>query len=95
MNLLAELRGRLRTALVSFTDTPDSFVEMLKPTQDGKFGDFQANCAMPLAKLNKQPPRDVALALVAKLEIADLCEPPEVAGPGFINLRIKTERLAD
>ncbi|MEK6261604.1 MAG: arginine--tRNA ligase [Planctomycetota bacterium] len=95
MNLLAELRGRLRTALVSFTDTPDSFVEMLKPTQDGKFGDFQANCAMPLAKLSKQPPRDVALALVAKLDIADLCEPPEVAGPGFINLRIKTERLAD
>ncbi len=95
MNLLAELRGRLRTALVSFTDTPDSFAEMLKPTQDGKFGDFQANCAMPLAKLSKQPPRDVALALVAKLEIADLCEPPEVAGPGFINLRIKTERLAE
>ena len=95
MNLLAELRSRLRTALVTFTDTPDSFVEMLKPTQDGKFGDFQANCAMPLAKLSKQPPRDVALALVAKLEIADLCDPPEVAGPGFINLRIKTERLAE
>ena len=94
MNLLAELRTRLRTALVSFTDSPDSFAEMLKPTQDGKFGDFQANCAMPLAKLSKQPPRDVALALVAKLEIADLCEPPEVAGPGFINLRIKPERLA-
>ena len=68
---------------------------MLKPTQDGKFGDFQANCAMPLAKLSKQPPRDVALALVAKLDIADLCEPPEIAGPGFINLRIQTERLAD
>ena len=95
MNLLAELRARLRTALVSFTETPDSFVEMLKPTQDGKFGDFQANCAMPLGKLSKQPPRDVALALVAKLEIADLCEPPEVAGPGFINLRIKSERLAE
>ena len=95
MNLLAELRARLRIALASYTDTPDSFVEMLKPTQDGKFGDFQANCAMPLAKLSKQPPRDVALELVAKLDIADLCEPPEIAGPGFINLRIKMERLAD
>ena len=95
MNLLAELRTRLRTALVSCTDTPDSFAEMLKPTQDGKFGDFQANCAMPLAKLSKQPPRDVAVALVAKLKIDDLCEPPEIAGPGFINLRIKAERLAD
>jgi arginyl-tRNA synthetase len=95
MNLLAELRSRLRTALVSFTDAPDSFVEMLKPTTDTKFGDFQANCAMPLAKQHKQPPRDLAQALIAKLDVADLCEPPEIAGPGFINLRVKTERLAE
>ena len=94
MNLLAELRSRLHHALETFTDTPDSFVEMLKPTADGKFGDFQANCAMPLAKQHKQPPRDLALALIAKLDVADLCEPPEIAGPGFINLKIKTERLA-
>ena len=95
MNLLAELRSRLRDALVSFTDAPDSFVEMLKPTADSKFGDFQANCAMPLAKQHKQPPRDLALALVAKLDVADLCEPAEIAGPGFINLRVKTDRLAE
>ena len=95
MNLLAELRSRLRSALVSFTDAPDSFVDMLKPTADSKFGDFQANCAMPLAKQHKQPPRDLALALVAKLDVADLCEPPEIAGPGFINLRVRTERLAE
>jgi arginyl-tRNA synthetase len=95
MNLLAELRSRLRKALTSFTNSPDSFVEMLKPTQDGKFGDFQANCAMSLGKQHKQAPRDLAAALVAKLDIADLCEPPEIAGPGFINFRIKTERLAD
>lgn len=95
MNLLAELRSRLRLALTSFTDAPDSFVEMLKPTSDTKFGDFQANCAMPLAKQHKQAPRDLALALVAKLDVADLCEPPEIAGPGFINLRVRTERLAE
>ena len=95
MNLLAELRSRLRQALVPFTDAPDSFVEMLKPTTDSKFGDFQANCAMPLAKQHKQPPRDFALALIAKLDVADLCDPPEIAGPGFINLRVKTHRLAE
>mgnify|MGYP003325486043 CR=1 FL=1 len=94
MNLLAELRSRLHRALQSFTDVPDSFVEMLKPTADGKFGDFQANCAMPLAKQHKQAPRDLAQALISKLDVADLCEPPEIAGPGFINLKIKTERLA-
>ncbi|MCX7410061.1 MAG: arginine--tRNA ligase [Planctomycetales bacterium] len=95
MNFLTELRSRLRTALVSFTDSPDLFAEMLKPTQDGKFGDFQANCVMSLAKLSKQPPRDLAAALVAKLDVADLCETPEIAGPGFINLTVRTDRLAD
>ena len=95
MNLLTELRSRLRRALSSFTDVPDSFVEMLKPTADSKFGDFQANCAMPLGKQHKRPPRDMAQALIEKLEVADLCDPPEIAGPGFINLRVKTECLAE
>ncbi len=95
MDFLSELRSRLRTALTSLTDSPETFVDMLKPSQDGKFGDFQANCAMPLAKLVKQTPRDVAAALIAKLDVADLCETPDIAGPGFINFRLKTERLAD
>ncbi len=95
MDFLSELRSRLRTALTSITDSPATYVEMLKPSQDGKFGDFQANCAMPLAKQTKQAPRDVASALIEKLDVADLCDPPEIAGPGFINLRIKTARLAD
>ena len=77
------------------TDTPDSYVEMLKPSQDVKFGDFQANCAMSLANIAKRPPRDVAAELISKLDVADICEPPEIAGPGFINFRLKTERLAD
>lgn len=96
MNLLAELRSRLRTALVSFTDAPDLFVEMLKPTSDTKFGDFQANCAMPLAR-QQQPTRDtreLAREIIAKLDVADLCDPPDIAGPGFINLRLKTDFLA-
>ena len=94
MNLLAELRSRLRAALQPFTDAPDSYVDMLKPTSDSAFGDFQANCAMPLAKLHKQPPRELAQRLIEKLDVADLCDPPEIAGPGFINFRIRTDRLA-
>jgi len=94
MDFLSELRSRLRVSLASMTDTPDSFVEMLKPSQDVKFGDFQANCAMPLAKQLKRPPRDVATALVEKLDVSDLCDLPEIAGPGFINFRLKTDRLA-
>lgn len=95
MDFLSELRSRLRTALAPLTDSPEPYVEMLKPSQEVKFGDFQANCAMPLAKQTKKSPRDIAAALVANLNVADLCEPPEIAGPGFINFRLKTERLAE
>jgi arginyl-tRNA synthetase len=61
---------------------------MVRPAQDARFGDYQANFAMPLAKQQGTNPRDVALRVIEKLSIADLCEPPEVAGPGFINLRL-------
>lgn len=92
MNLLAELRSRFSKSLETF-GTPE-LAEMVLPSQDPKFGDYQANCAMPLGKRLGRPPRDVAAELVEKLEVADLCEPPEIAGPGFINLRVKDERIA-
>lgn len=94
MNLLAELRGRLRAALTGLVDDVTPFAEMLKPTQDAKFGDFQANCAMPLGKQLQRPPRDVASDIVAKLSVSDLCETPDIAGPGFINLKLRTDLIA-
>ena len=39
-------------------------------------------------------PREIAAHVIAKLEVADLCEPPEIAGPGFINFRLRTDVLA-
>src|SRR5687768_17815080 len=45
--------------------------------------DFQADLAMGLAKVLKRPPRQVAEAVVAAADLADLCEGVEVAGPGF------------
>ena len=81
--------------MTSLTDSPDSFVEMLKPSSDLRFGDFQANCAMPLANKTKKSSLEVAAALIEKLDVADLCEPPEIAGKGFINLRLRGTRLAE
>ncbi|MFO1093820.1 MAG: arginine--tRNA ligase [Planctomycetaceae bacterium] len=93
MNILAELRQRFAAALS--TQTPDAgpFAAMVRPAQDTKFGDFQANCAMPLAKQLGKPPRDVAQQIVERLDVADLCVPPEVAGPGFINLKLRDDWL--
>jgi arginyl-tRNA synthetase len=93
MNILNELRSRFAVVLADFTDDPRPFAEMVKPAQDPRFGDFQANCAMPLAKQNGTNPRELALRIVDKLDLTDLCAPPEVAGPGFINLTLRDEWL--
>ena len=94
MNLLAELRQRFSTALESLEPGSSELAEMVLPSQDSKFGDYQANCAMPLGKRLKQPPREIAQQLVERLDLSDMCAPPEIAGPGFINLRVNDAWLA-
>jgi len=66
----------------------------LRPATRPQFGHFQTNVALRLANAAGRPPREIAAELVAKIDLADLCEPLEIAGPGFINLRIKAEVLA-
>jgi len=95
MNILAEIRNRFRAALAELIDAPDDYVAMVRPAQDARYGDFQANCAMPLAKQLGKKPRDVAADIVAKLDIADLCTKPEIAGPGFINLTLRDDWLQE
>ncbi|NMG08458.1 arginine--tRNA ligase [Brasilonema sp. UFV-L1] len=66
---------------------------MLVPASNPKFGDYQANVALVLAKQLGQQPRAIAQQIVDKLDVSDICKLPEVAGPGFINLKLKTEYL--
>jgi arginyl-tRNA synthetase len=97
MNTLALLRDRfaqsLRVLGISESELGE-LLAMVLPSQDAKFGDYQANVAMPLAKRLGRPPRDVASQLLARLDVADFCEPPEIAGPGFINVRLSTDWLS-
>jgi arginyl-tRNA synthetase len=97
MNPLAVLKDRFTPALVPLVSDPARLAEMLgmvRPAQDVKFGDYQANFAMPLGKQLGKSPRDVATKLVAEAQLDDLCQPPEIAGPGFINLRLRDDWLA-
>jgi arginyl-tRNA synthetase len=94
MNVLDHLQGRLRQALAGLAADPEAYVAMLKPAQDARFGDYQANCAMPLGKALGKPPREIAAEIVRRLPLDDVLEAPEVAGPGFINLRLRPEWLA-
>ncbi|MGF1496222.1 MAG: arginine--tRNA ligase [Elainellaceae cyanobacterium] len=92
---IALLTERLEKALVAaFGDEMVGTDPILVPASNPKFGDFQANAAMSLAKPLKQKPRAIAEQIVAHLDVADLCETPEVAGPGFINLRLRVDYLA-
>ncbi|MDR0336411.1 MAG: arginine--tRNA ligase [Planctomycetaceae bacterium] len=93
--ILDILKDRFILALTGLIDNPESYSDLIRPSQDAKFGDFQANLAMPLAKKLSKQPREVAAEIVARLKIDDLCQPPEIAGPGFINLRLRNEFLVD
>ncbi len=66
----------------------------LRPATKPQFGHFQSNVALRLAKSQGQPPRVVAQRIVDELDVADLCEPLEIAGPGFINFRLRSDVLA-
>ncbi len=68
---------------------------IVRPSQNPKFGDYQANVAMSLGKKLGQNPRAVAEAIVARFETDGLCEKPEVAGPGFINIKLTHAFLAE
>lgn len=66
----------------------------LRPATRPQFGHYQTNLALRLANAEGRPPREVAQRLVAQIDLADLCEPLQIAGPGFINLRIRADVLA-
>ena len=95
MSILRTLKSRFASALSSLTADTGPLLEMIRSSQDPKFGDFQVNCAMPLAKQLGKLPRDVATEIIDHLDVSDCCETPEIAGPGFINLRLRDEWIAN
>jgi len=88
------LEERISAAMKAVAGRADC-AAIVKPATDARFGDYQANGVMALAKQLKTNPRKLAEDVVKNLDLGDICEPPEVAGPGFINLRLKPEFLAD
>src|SRR5690606_34610486 len=68
---------------------------LVRPSSDPRFGDYQANVAMSLAKSLKQSPREVAQRIVSALETHGLLERVEIAGPGFVNVTVARDALAE
>ncbi|MCH2148805.1 MAG: arginine--tRNA ligase, partial [Phycisphaerales bacterium] len=66
---------------------------VIRASRNPDFGDFQVNAAMGLGKKTGTPPRDLAQQLVDSLDVSEIAEAPTIAGPGFINIRLKTDAL--
>ncbi|MCW1806182.1 arginine--tRNA ligase [Brachybacterium squillarum] len=64
---------------------------IIRPSQ---FADFQCNAAMGLAKRLGRKPRDIAAEILAAVDLEDVAETPEIAGPGFLNIRLRTGWVA-
>ncbi len=91
---LEQLKTRFTQALVlafgsHFTQTDP----MVVPASNPKFGDYQSNVSLSLAKQLGQPPRMIAEKIVKHLDVTDICQTPMIAGPGFINLTLEPEYL--
>ena len=94
MNLTpqAELTRRLHEAMVACGLPPER--GDVVAAADTRFGDYQTNAAMVLAKPMRANPRDLAQQLADYFECGDVCDKPEIAGPGFLNFRLRPEWVA-
>ena len=86
----AQLTRKLSAALSS-AGLP--FAGEVTPATDPRFGDYQSNTAMVLAKQRGESPRKIAESIVSKLDVEKISEPPSVAGAGFINFTLKREAV--
>lgn len=92
MTLRSELQTALRGALDA-AGLPSSDAQVVSAA-DRRFGDYQSNIAMALAREAKANPRAIAGRILEHLDVGNLCFPPEIAGAGFLNFRIRPEALA-
>ena len=87
MNVLEQLRSAFAAATPEGGD-PVSFALAVRASQDSKFGEYQANGCMSLAKALGRNPRELATGVASKVDLAPMAGPPDVAGPGFLNVRL-------
>lgn len=97
---MAYLAARLQAAIAAaFPESAEArgADAMIAPSKQAALGDYQSNAAMPLAKRLGKAPREVALAIVRHADLSPIGErlsEASVAGPGFINIKLRAEGLA-
>lgn len=93
MNIKELLSSKTQAAMVALGLPADTNTAVTISTKV-EFGDYQINGAMAAAKLLKTNPRALAEQLVQQLDLAELAEKVEIAGPGFINVTLRKDWIA-
>jgi arginyl-tRNA synthetase len=88
-----QIELKLQQAVRAVLPDADASVVLVRPCPDPKFGDYQSNALMSLAKARKMNPRQLATSVLAQLDVGDVCEDVEIAGAGFLNFRLKSSVL--
>jgi arginyl-tRNA synthetase len=88
-----QIELKLQQAVRAVLVDADVSTVLVRPCPDPKFGDYQSNALMSLAKVRKMNPRQLATNVLAKLDVGDWCEKVEIAGAGFLNFRLKSSCL--
>src|SRR5437016_649505 len=89
------IEQKLREAVRAVLPDADLSSSQIRPCPDPRFGDYQSNSLISLAKTRKLNPRQLATDVLHRLEIQQWCEPVEIAGPGFLNFRLKTSAVTE
>src|SRR5437773_2282880 len=89
------IEQRLQEAVSMVVPDTDLSKVLVRPCPDPKFGDYQTNALMSLAKARKLNPRQVATDVLSKLAVDEWCEKVEIAGAGFLNFRLRTSAVAE
>jgi arginyl-tRNA synthetase len=89
-----QIESALQTAVRAVLPDADVSLVLVRPCPDPKFGDYQTNALMSLAKARKLNPRQLATDVLARLELSAVCEKVEIAGAGFLNFRLQAAVLA-
>ena len=94
-SLLTTIEEAVSSALVAaFGEEYSNSDPLVAATNNPKFGDYQSNVALSLSKKLKMPPRAIAEKIIENLQVDDIAETPQIAGPGFINFTLKPSYLA-
>src|SRR6185295_14751339 len=87
------IEQRLQAAVRAVLPDADVSAVLVRPCPNPKFGDYQSNALIAVAKTRGIDTRQFATDVVAKLDVSGLCEKVEIAGPGFLNFRLKPDAL--